>query len=661
MKKRLIGSLMLFCGSLVAQAPYLLPNGWLAGTVIPSSCKTGQDPAFYNTSTSILYECLGNSYVTSVGPGTGTVTSVGLATPGYYAVSGSPVTTNGTLTVASATGLTSHQVIGTCGTATTIGLCGLVAADIPSLNYQAPISLTTTGSSGAATFIGNVLNVPQYTGGGGSSFYQTMQSNGTPQTQEPALNFIPGTNVTISCADGTSVTNCTFNSTASGMVYPSGSGFAVVSGGTSWGTTLADPLTGTHGGTGVNNGANTLTLAGNVAFSGAFNPTFVIPASGTWTFPAAGTLVNTGVTALNSMTSASSLATVGTIGTGVWHGTIVGSAYGGTGVNNTSTLTLGTSNVNLATLGTGIVKNTTTTGNLTNAASSDVIALWTTCTVGYLKYDGTCSNPAGTGTVTVVGAGSLTSTALVTGGGTQTVQTPSATTTLDSSGNFVTPGAITTGSGGSVAGYLQMGQGTAPSVGTTAITETAPASVTSYLLVWPGAAASGLPHWTNSSGTVTETVSTVATADIAANAVTSAKLAVVNTRRVCDIAVGDTSASAALVNGQLGPQKRICYIPAASTVVEMDVAADGGTPNVIVAVSHAGSDSNIVSSALATVGSGGIACSNTGGTTGIDGTTTCSATLQNTSMAAGDYLELVSGTAGGTAKFMTIHVIYTVN
>ena len=49
---------------------------------------------------------------------------------------------------------------------------------------------------------------------------------------EPALNFIPGTNVTISCADGTSVTNCTFNSTASGMVYPSGSGFAVVSGGT---------------------------------------------------------------------------------------------------------------------------------------------------------------------------------------------------------------------------------------------------------------------------------------------------------------------------------------------------------------------------------------------------------------------------------------------
>ncbi len=47
-----------------------------------------------------------------------------------------------------------------------------------------------------------------------------------------------------------------------------------------------------------------------------------------------------------------------------------------------------------------------------------------------------------TGTVTVVGAGSLTSTAIVTGGGAQTVQTPSATATLNSSGNMSLPGTI---------------------------------------------------------------------------------------------------------------------------------------------------------------------------------------------------------------------------
>ena len=154
--------------------------------------------------------------------------------------------------------------------------------------------------------------------------------------------------------------------------------------------------------------------------------------------------------------------------------------------------------------------------------------------------------------------------------------------------------------------------------------------------------------------------STIATADLASNAVTSSKMAAVNTRRTCDIGIGDQSGSA-IVDAQLGPQKRICFIPAAATIVELDVSADGGTPNVIVARNAAGVVSNIVSGALATAASGGIACSNTGGTTGIDGATTCSSTLQNTSLTPGSYLELVSGTAGGTAKLMTIHVTYTVN
>lgn len=69
------------------------------------------------------------------------------------------------------------------------------------------------------------------------------------------------------------------------------------------------------------------------------------------------------------------------------------------------------------------------------------------------------------GLVTVVGAGSLTSTALVTGGGSQTLQTPSATATLDTSGTIRTPGGIMTGVGGSAAGINALGQGTAPTFG----------------------------------------------------------------------------------------------------------------------------------------------------------------------------------------------------
>ena len=82
--------------------------------------------------------------------------------------------------------------------------------------------------------------------------------------------------------------------------------------------------------------------------------------------------------------------------------TPVPSAKGGTGVNNTATLTLGSSNVNLATLGTGIMKNTTTTGAITDAAFADVVSLFGSgsCS-GFLKSDGTCA--AGGGSVTSSG------------------------------------------------------------------------------------------------------------------------------------------------------------------------------------------------------------------------------------------------------------------
>jgi hypothetical protein len=67
------------------------------------------------------------------------------------------------------------------------------------------------------------------------------------------------------------------------------------------------------------------------------------------------------------------------------------SASGGTGISNTATLTLGTSNQNWATLGTGIVKNTTTTGALTDATLSDITSLFTgTCTSAFVTGAGAC-------------------------------------------------------------------------------------------------------------------------------------------------------------------------------------------------------------------------------------------------------------------------------
>lgn len=130
-------------------------------------------------------------------------------------------------------------------------------------------------------------------------------------------------------------------------------------------------------------------------------------------------------------------------------------------------------------------------------------------------------------------------------------------------------------------------------------------------------------------------------------------------KRNCTIVVGADN-GVTLVNADLGPQGKQCFIAAAATVNEITVAADAGTPNVIVRrITAGGSTANLTSSALATAAAGGVACSNTGGTTGIDGATTCSATLQNTSLSAGVWLELISGTAGGTAKRMSISITYT--
>lgn len=89
-----------------------------------------------------------------------------------------------------------------------------------------------------------------------------------------------------------------------------------------WNGTVISP---TYGGTGVNNGSSTITLGGNLTFSGAFATSITVTGATTVTLPTSGTLVNTAVTTL------SSLASVGTITTGTWNGSTIGVAYGGTG------------------------------------------------------------------------------------------------------------------------------------------------------------------------------------------------------------------------------------------------------------------------------------------------------------------------------------------
>lgn len=56
---------------------------------------------------------------------------------------------------------------------------GLISNATAGTDYQAPISLTTTGTSGAATFTGNVLNIPNYASGGGSGTVTSVATDAT--------------------------------------------------------------------------------------------------------------------------------------------------------------------------------------------------------------------------------------------------------------------------------------------------------------------------------------------------------------------------------------------------------------------------------------------------------------------------------------------------
>jgi hypothetical protein len=66
----------------------------------------------------------------------------------------------------------------------------------------------------------------------------------------------------------------------------------------------------TYGGTGINNGASTITLGGALSFSGAFTTAFTVTGNTTVTLPTTGTLVNTAVTTLSSLTTVGTLTTL---------------------------------------------------------------------------------------------------------------------------------------------------------------------------------------------------------------------------------------------------------------------------------------------------------------------------------------------------------------
>lgn len=171
--------------------------------------------------------------------GSGTVTSVGISVPSWLTATGGPITSSGSFTLASATGLTADEFLATpCGTTGTLGLRVICNTDLPgsgslivngqavslgsSVNVNAgaqQYSIALNGASGAA--IGSIA-VPGSTGtycidytsltanptltntgcpgSGGSGI--TTQTNGTNNSSQSTFNLESGPG--ISCANPSS-------------------------------------------------------------------------------------------------------------------------------------------------------------------------------------------------------------------------------------------------------------------------------------------------------------------------------------------------------------------------------------------------------------------------------------------------------------------------
>jgi hypothetical protein len=143
-----------------------------------ASAGSSADPAFAQIACGALSDASAFCNGASATNLTGTVASARLS--GSY----TGITGLGTVTAGTWNGTVIGSAYGGAGSVTGIlkaNGSGTVSAATSGTDYQGPITLTTTGTSGAATFSGGTLNIPQYSGGGGGGglFNQVLSSTPT--------------------------------------------------------------------------------------------------------------------------------------------------------------------------------------------------------------------------------------------------------------------------------------------------------------------------------------------------------------------------------------------------------------------------------------------------------------------------------------------------
>lgn len=257
----------------------LRPGSILGGTDsnVQFGTLANNDLIAYDSTLGYWKNIPGSSY------GTGTVTSVGLSLPAIFTVSGSPVTTTGTLTAALASQTANYFFAAPNGSAGAPTFRAIVAADVPTLNQN------TTGTASNVTGIVAVAN-----GGSGQATAQLAMNTFAGAVTSGSYLRGNGTNVvmdTIQVADVPTLNQNTTGtaSNVTGIV-------AVVNGGT--GTATPSLVAGTNvsiTGTWPNQTINSSNPGGTVTSVAASVPSFLsisgspITSSGTLAITYSGT------------------------------------------------------------------------------------------------------------------------------------------------------------------------------------------------------------------------------------------------------------------------------------------------------------------------------------------------------------------------------------
>src|SRR6185312_6054922 len=321
-------------------------GGVLYPTTSPAG-KTCSGNAIIQVFGGVVYTCQGGIYVAAGGGGgTGTVTNVsaGALNPLFTSTVANPTTTPAlTFTLSSGA---ANLIWATPNGASGVGSYrAAVGADIPA------IDLSVFGSNGGvknSLDYSHLANAPVLQ-------YQTIDSNGTAVTQRPTVNFISGPNATVNCVDnsGATRTDCTVSATGGG-----GSGTV-----TNFSAGTLSPLFTTSVATSTTTPALSFALSNATA-----NTVYGRP---------------TGTTGAPSFYTPVFLA-----GTGIG----ITGTFGTTGLTITNSAPMTFPAAGLA-LSTGSAWGT--------PAASNVIGLWSgTCNgTTYLRGDGSCNAPSGSGTV----------------------------------------------------------------------------------------------------------------------------------------------------------------------------------------------------------------------------------------------------------------------